>query len=299
MEYLTRNLSHVWLRNQTENQFSFNPYCSICCMNISDDTVGKRCGKHTMCVYEDRAGSNCKGFISIRFTQDEIAVIVDIHNTLRNKVATGKERRGDPGPQPMASNMRIIEWDPELAIVASRWASQCVFAHDMCRDVSRYPVGQNIAKGNFALNNDLSFIVSWYETVEMFNKAGISRFQLRHHNRYPSPLQYAQLVWAETYQVGCARVAFQRADGPKVTYTEHFVCNYGPSGNIPGQRVYKVGGAVYGLSPRDRVYHRVSGLVRKRSRRLERLKEKREELTNTRRRSVHGHERREFKEVEH
>ncbi|KAJ8983273.1 hypothetical protein NQ317_007173 [Molorchus minor] len=140
------------------------------------------CGKHTMCVYDDKPGPGCKGFIPIHFTPEEIAAIVDIHNTLRNRVAMGSEKRGDPGPQPAASNMRIVEWDQELAALAHR-------------------------------NN----------------------------NRYPSPIQYTQQVWAETYQIGCARVAFQKSDGPNITYREHFICNYGPTGNIPGQKVYRIG----------------------------------------------------------
>ncbi|PNF28465.1 hypothetical protein B7P43_G15223, partial [Cryptotermes secundus] len=36
-------------------------------------------------------------------------------------------------------------WDEELAAVAQRWADKCTLAHDGARDVSRFPVGQNIA----------------------------------------------------------------------------------------------------------------------------------------------------------
>nr|CAH7765809.1 unnamed protein product [Callosobruchus chinensis] len=53
--------------------------------------------------------------------------------------------------------------------------------------------------------------------------------------------QYTQLVWAETYQIGCARIVFQGPESPSVSYREHFVCNYGPSGNIPGHPVYRIG----------------------------------------------------------
>lgn len=40
---------------------------------------------------------------------------------------------------------------------------------------------------------------------------------------------------------GCARAIFQQSEGSKVRYREHFVCNYGPSGNLHDQSVYKVG----------------------------------------------------------
>ena len=43
------------------------------------------------------------------------------HNKLRQKVASGKQ----PG-QPGASNMRKLEWDDELVVIAQKWADQCV-----------------------------------------------------------------------------------------------------------------------------------------------------------------------------
>lgn len=177
--YLTLNKSQHWLKNQTEKSSSQNPYCRICCMDIKENSVGKICGKHTMCIYSDKPGPTCKGFISIRFSKDEITAIVDIHNTVRNWVAMGWETRGGPGPQPRASNMRMVEWDGELAVLANRWAAQCVFAHDLCRDLAKYPVGQNIARGNYALNNDLSFIVDWFDAVEMFGYDEISRYRIK------------------------------------------------------------------------------------------------------------------------
>lgn len=54
-------------------------------------------------------------------------------------------------------------------------------------------------------------------------------------------LHYTQLVWGDSYLVGCARVSFQEAKRGQIVYVEHFVCNYGPAGNIPQQSVYKIG----------------------------------------------------------
>ena len=39
---------------------------------------------------------------------EEQQIILDIHNRLRSRIATGKERRGKPGPQPGASNMKFM-----------------------------------------------------------------------------------------------------------------------------------------------------------------------------------------------
>jgi hypothetical protein len=35
----------------------------------------------------------------------ERELALDLHNEKRSKVASGKERRGSPGPQPTAANM--------------------------------------------------------------------------------------------------------------------------------------------------------------------------------------------------
>lgn len=44
--------------------------------------------------------------------------------------------------------------------------------------LERFPVGQNIAHGNLATNNELSFIKEWYDEVEYFNKAEVENFKL-------------------------------------------------------------------------------------------------------------------------
>nr|XP_023026028.1 venom allergen 3-like [Leptinotarsa decemlineata] len=192
-----------------------------------------------MCIYpEGKVGAACKGFLNVPFTDGEIEAIVDMHNTIRNKVALGLETRGDPGPLPQASNMKALEWDHELALVAGRWADQCIFTYDICRDVARYPVGQNIAKGSYAFNNAISFIFDWYDSVDMLKEEDIRFFKIKSTDALS---QFTQLIWAETYQIGCARVVFQQANGANVTYREQFICNYGPTGNIPSQTIYKIG----------------------------------------------------------
>lgn len=82
-------------------------------------------------------GAACKGYIPVKFTFNEQQILVDAHNTLRNIVANGDEKRGYVGPQPPASNMRAMEWNHELATVAERWAAQCIYANDICRDLGR------------------------------------------------------------------------------------------------------------------------------------------------------------------
>lgn len=90
-------------------------------------------------------------------------------------------------------------WNNELATIAERWGAQCIFGHDKCRDTGDgfkicsinvqvvmflslflllvlYPVGQNLARGNLATNNELSLVDEWYDDVVYFNKDEIANF---------------------------------------------------------------------------------------------------------------------------
>ena len=58
--------------------------------------------------------------------------IVAAHNTMRQMVAMGGVKR-----QPAAVNMREMVWDEEPAVIAQRWADQCMPGHDLRRNVDR------------------------------------------------------------------------------------------------------------------------------------------------------------------
>nr|XP_022904796.1 venom allergen 3-like isoform X1 [Onthophagus taurus] len=194
-----------------------------------------------MCRYPGKTiGASCRGFINVQLTDEEKSAILDVHNSLRNKVALGLETIGNPGPQPPASNMRIIKWNNELSEIAQRWVAQCIFSHDLCRDTYNFPVGQNIGKGNLATDNELSLIFTWYNEVKNFSNEDVFNFQLVSDQKV-SFERYTQMIWADTNMLGCARAIFQQTSGPTLSYIEHFVCNYGPTGNIPDQPVYNVG----------------------------------------------------------
>ena len=57
-------------------------------------------------------GPSCNGTPLKRgVTEQEKEEILDIHNKWRSTIAQGKERRGSPGPQPGASDMKIMVRD--------------------------------------------------------------------------------------------------------------------------------------------------------------------------------------------
>nr|CAD7575025.1 unnamed protein product [Timema californicum] len=95
------------------------------------------CPDHTLCLYRGTS-SSCNTVIRRQLTNAEKGALVNIHNTYRSKVARGLETRGLPGPQPSASNMRMMNWNNELATIAQTWANQCAFGHDTCRKTCEY-----------------------------------------------------------------------------------------------------------------------------------------------------------------
>ena len=76
----------------------------------------------------------------------------------------------EPG-HPSATNMKKLQWSPELARVAQRWADQCPEYHDKNRRVLEFEQqpGQNMATA-WNSRNDPDYelekkIQSWYDEV--------------------------------------------------------------------------------------------------------------------------------------
>ncbi|XP_011054202.1 PREDICTED: venom allergen 3-like, partial [Acromyrmex echinatior] len=127
-----------------------------------------------------------------------------------------------------------IFWSNQLAI-AQRWANQCNYKHDACRDIDKYQVGQNIAQSYSSGENDFtmrSFIEMWYDEVEKFDANRVNQpFEMQVETGH-----YTQIVWAETRDVGCGFIMY---DNQKKWNTSSLVCNYSPAGNIINGRIYE------------------------------------------------------------
>ncbi|XP_069677992.1 venom allergen 5-like [Periplaneta americana] len=209
------------------------------------------CKDHTMCLYQ-WFGANCTKRVHWGVTSSAIKKqIVDLHNQYRSTVAAGKEKRGKPGPQPSASNMMMLAWDDELAQVAQRWADQCNFWHDKCRNVERFGwVGQNLYlssnwRSDGVKTDDVQdwtrAMAAFYNEVKDLNYKNVDKF-----GAYPSKNQtghYTQLVWGETTLVGCGFTSYVQREGEKDWFKKFYVCNYGPGGNVIGAPMYKKGEA--------------------------------------------------------
>lgn len=151
---------------------------------------------------------------------DQQKLIVDKHNALRRRVS------------PPARNMLRMEWSPQAAVNAQNWANQCSLSHSPPnqREIGQ-PCGENLYMST-APSSWSDSIQAWFDEEKDFkygSGATTANAVIGH---------YTQLVWYNSYQVGCA-VAYC----PERTFKYFYVCYYCPAGNIIGsiETPYKEG----------------------------------------------------------
>ncbi|XP_034179968.2 venom allergen 3-like [Osmia lignaria lignaria] len=191
--------------------------------------------QHTMCKYpRSNVSVACGQVQSMGFSDNERREILDAINMHRSQVAQGRETKGNPGPQPPASNMQVLFWDTELAEIAQRWANQCLGGYDTCRHVDRFLVGQTVYRTSAygSLSTTLSQVVDWwYQGVKNMDRKQVSRLTSTN-----GVSDYTQLVWAKTNRLGCGKMKYKIG-----SYMYLFVvCNYGPSGKFLTDPVYEI-----------------------------------------------------------
>lgn len=209
---------------------NFEAYCNVTC----DD----RDTNHTICEYRCEISPECKNFEHIELSDEERVYIRDVHNYLRNLIASGDDTRGD---NDCAKNMMVMNYHKEIELATLCMARRCELKHDQCRHTLSFDsAGQNIAhfSGNKINGKDPRFlnasIMSWYEEISETCEELLAKYPEETHG---PPAHFTQLVWANTKYVGCSRV----------TYTENnktnllIVCNYSPAGNVVNSPVYEYG----------------------------------------------------------
>ncbi|XP_076241858.1 venom allergen 3-like [Calliopsis andreniformis] len=207
---------------------------SCSAINCNNNRCTSQGQQQTLCLYPNpNPAAVCGQVFSVGLTNEEKNTIVNLHNQLRQRVASGKETRGNPGPQPPAANMQTLTWDDELAKVAQRWANQCTFGHDKCRDVERYKVGQNVGIRMTSGTQDTKvsdIIMMWYNEVEDFNRNIVNKYRFQSNVGH-----YTQIVWANTNKIGCGKIVYAS------NWNNYYlVCDYGPAGNVLGLPIYEI-----------------------------------------------------------
>ena len=83
-----------------------------------------------------------------------------------------------------------------------------------------------------------------YDEVQDFPAKNIQPFDTKKdvpwdykENKPKKVGHYTQMVWAETYKIGCGFIMHNRGEW----YKKVLVCDYGPGGNYVGGEMYKIG----------------------------------------------------------
>lgn len=152
------------------------------------------------------------------------------HNEERSLTA-----RGFTEGQPMATNMKKLEWDETIAETSKVWADRCKFEHD---HDSGY--GENLAvAGAFTdvvdnIETLINGVDEWYEEFHQYDYETMecSEGECGH---------YTQSLWANSFKIGCAYSECPFPDfflPNEVDYGILLVCRYNPRGNFVGLKPY-------------------------------------------------------------
>ncbi|XP_019399478.1 PREDICTED: glioma pathogenesis-related protein 1-like [Crocodylus porosus] len=129
---------------------------------------------------------------------------------------------------PPAANMHYMTWDAALARNAKAWSRKCLFKHNLylqTKDThpSFRPLGENIFTGNHRAFSVKAAVQLWYDEYRDYTYETRKCTTTCGH--------YTQVVWDNSYKVGCAVSFCPEVAGIK--NAGHFICNYAPSGNYP------------------------------------------------------------------
>ncbi len=199
--------------------------------------------RHTMCRFTDTdLGPNCVdfGYVEGRdIGQFEKDIILDLHNSLRAKIANGEGIEGIDGKPIYAADMTELVWDNELAEIAQRWANQCTIDTDEQRDVEDFEVGQNInsywpLEGTNPSDEEIlaQLFQPWADEIKLYNTS------IPYSSQDASDAaSFTQLVWSNTRKIGCGMVSIAKES----VLGRLLVCNYGSKGNLDGMDLYNPG----------------------------------------------------------
>ncbi|XP_055595570.1 antigen 5 like allergen Cul n 1-like [Uranotaenia lowii] len=206
------------------------------------------CGENKLCPDGTRHvvcngysfGSNCTRPMLIKMTQKFVNLILNFHNEKRNKLACGSMRR-----YASASSMQKLRWNDELAHMAEYNAKSCHFAHDQCHNTPKFRhSGQSIGMKWFHGHN----YTAPYVVRDLMRKWYVEHKMAKQHDvdlcKYSSESykigHFTQMIRADTTEVGCALVRFQKHNNNLKFVHYYLVCNYS-EGNVENKPIYKRG----------------------------------------------------------
>ncbi|XP_039958570.1 antigen 5 like allergen Cul n 1 [Bactrocera tryoni] len=200
--------------------------------------------KHIACNNNGNFHERCSPDARLVDLNFYIPLILNEHNERRNKVAAGNVTG-----YASAKRMSVMQWDDELADVATFNVKKCDCEYDGCRNVRRFKyTGQNIVsqgytgKENAFSNKEIiqDAIQSWFEEY-----IGGS---MTYMNNYPDDFDiykefshFALMVTEASNYVGCAASRYKEEQYNTVLLT----CNYA-SAALQNRPIYVEGPAASG-----------------------------------------------------
>ena len=168
---------------------------------------------------------------SIELSDEDKQFLLDEHNRLRRAT------------KPAASNMLEMVWDPKVAAIARDYSRLCDFEHSprgMRKTVDFPELGENIfitSKVEISNREVSEGVQLWFDEIEdySFQENSCAAGKVCGH--------YTQIVWANSYAVGCGITSCEDVPVPGSNYptASLLVCNYGPAGNFQGVSPYTSG----------------------------------------------------------
>jgi len=148
----------------------------------------------------------------------------------REMLTAHNEVRAKAKPKPRTPLLPLT-WSDAMAAKAQAWANQCQYKHNP----GLGPYGENIAAAAPpGSTTNPGVVQSW--------AAEVADYSYAKNSCAPGKVcgHYTQLVWADTKQVGCAKVLCTKNSpfGANAPEWEFWVCDYAPPGNYVGEKPY-------------------------------------------------------------
>jgi hypothetical protein len=168
------------------------------------------------------------------FTVNDKQAILNAHNWYRNQIAL---QTNTVGPKlPFATNMIQMYWSDAISQRAQEWANGCQFKHSagQFRKQPDFATGENLymssSSGSFQPMNWYKAVIAWYNEIKDMGGKSVDSMS----SGGPVTGHFTQVIWANSYMVGCGFAQFK----DQSWYTNMYVCQYGPVGNVIGTPIY-------------------------------------------------------------
>ena len=219
-----------------------------------DETDESGEGKTTVLT----CGSPNGGIVDGALNDEAKEYLLCLHNQTRSVTALG-DFAGLYGDFDIATDMKRLFWDEKLEQVAQGWVNQCEWMHNPDRsaqynalspsDIHGDPInggatiGENLAYKGWSNQSELSFqfaidgYLAWEDEGHFYS---IGDFNVSDFCDTTACGHFTQLIWADTFKVGCA-VNLCPSETLANIPTTYLACNYASAGNYISQRPYQTG----------------------------------------------------------